>query len=293
MIKSMTGYGRAQEVVDGIDITVEVKSVNHRYFEFSSRVPRVYGFIEDKLKTLFQKGVSRGKIDCYVQIECLENPDAVVEVNYSLADGYVNALNEISARYENVKNDMTASVVSRYPDVLSVRKKAEDEEKIWAAVECVATKALEAFVNMRKIEGAKLYDDIMSRCDTILGYVRFVEKKSPETVGNYIEKLKARIKDLIGDVNVDEQRLLTEAAIFADKVAVAEETVRLKSHIEQMKAFLNAEEAIGRKMDFLIQEFNREANTIGSKSQDIELSRTVVDIKSEIEKIREQIQNVE
>lgn len=293
MIKSMTGYGRAQEIVDGIDITVELKSVNHRYFEFSSRVPRVYGFIEEKLKSLFQKSISRGKVDCYVQIECLENPDAVVEVNFSLADGYVKALNEISERYENVKNDMTASIVSRYPDVLAVRKKAEDEDKIWTAVECVATKALEAFVNMRKIEGAKLYDDIACRCDTILNYVEFVEKKSPETVGSYIEKLKARMKDLIGDVNVDEQRLLTEAAIFADKVAVAEETVRLKSHIEQMRTFLNAEEAIGRKMDFLIQEFNREANTIGSKSQDIELSRTVVEIKSEIEKIREQIQNVE
>lgn len=293
MIKSMTGYGRAQEIVDGIDITVEVKSVNHRYFEFSSRVPRIYGFIEDKLKSLFQKSISRGKVDCFVQIECLENPDAVVEVNFSLADGYVKALNEISERYENVKNDMTASVVSRYPDVLAVRKKAEDEDKIWAAVECVASKALDAFVNMRKIEGAKLYDDILSRCDTILGYVEFVEKKSPETVGNYIEKLKVRINDLIGDVNVDEQRLLTEAAIFADKIAVAEETVRLKSHIEQMKTFLNSQEAIGRKMDFLIQEFNREANTIGSKSQDIELSRTVVEIKSEIEKIREQIQNVE
>lgn len=293
MIKSMTGYGRAQEIVDGIDITVEVKSVNHRYFEFSSRVPRVYGFIEDKLKSLFQKSISRGKVDCYVQIECLETPDAVVEVNFSLADGYVKALSEIASRYDSVKNDMTSSVVSRYPDVLSVRKKAEDEEKIWSAVECVATKALEAFVNMRKIEGAKMYEDIMSRCDTICGYVEFVEKKSPETVGQYIEKLKARMRDLLGDVNVDEQRLLTEAAIFADKVAVAEETVRLKSHIEQMKSFLNSEEAIGRKMDFLVQEFNREANTIGSKSQDIELSRTVVEIKSEIEKIREQVQNVE
>ncbi len=293
MIKSMTGYGRAQEVINGIDITVEVKSVNHRYFEFSSRVPRAYGFLDDKLKSLFQKGISRGKVDCYVQIECLETPDALVEVNFSLADGYIKALGEIASRYEGVKNDITASIVSRYPDVLSVRKKPEDEEKIWEAVETVATKALDAFVKMRTIEGARLHDDIMSRCDTILGYVEFVEKKSPETVGQYVEKLKARMKDLIGDVNVDEQRLLTEAAIFADKIAVAEETVRLKSHIAQMKTFLNAEEAIGRKMDFLIQEFNREANTIGSKSQEIELSRTVVEIKAEIEKIREQVQNIE
>ncbi|MBR5272958.1 MAG: YicC family protein [Clostridia bacterium] len=293
MIKSMTGYGRAQKIVDGIDITVEVKSVNHRYFEFSSRVPRAYGFLEDKLKSLFQKSISRGKVDCYVQIDCLDTPDALVEVNFSLADGYIKALDEISSRYGNVKNDITASIVSRYPDVLSVRKKPEDEEKIWAAVETVASMALDAFVNMRKVEGSRMYDDIMSRCDTILGYVEFVEKKSPETVGLYVDKLKARMRDLIGDVNVDEQRLLTEAAIFADKIAVAEETVRLKSHIEQMRTFLNAEEAIGRKMDFLVQEFNREANTIGSKSQEIELSRTVVEIKSEIEKIREQVQNIE
>ena len=292
MIRSMTGYGRALEVIDSMSITAEIKSVNHRYFEFSSRTPRTYGFLDEKLKSYVQSKVSRGKIECYIFIESLEAEDCTVEINHSLASGYIKALSELSERY-GLENDTTVTSVAKYHDIFSIHKEEADEERIWQAVKTVLDKAIVSFVSMREAEGEKLKNDILSRCDTILEKVAFIEERSPETVKENNEKLLERMKNVLGDVHVDEQRLLTEAAIYADKIAVAEETVRLRSHISQMHEFMKSEAAIGKKMDFLIQEFNREANTIGSKAQDVEIAKRVIDIKSDIEKIREQVQNIE
>lgn len=292
MIRSMTGFGRAQEIVDGMSITVEMKSVNHRYFDFSSRVPRTFGFLDEKLKSYIQTVVSRGKMECFVQIEELREEDCIVSLNHSLAKGYINALNELCETYE-LRNDMTVSSVARYHDIFSVHKNEADEERIWNAVKMVTDSALKNFIAMREREGEKLKKDVLERCELILSNVAFIETRSPQTVSEYNAKLIERMRSVLEDVNVDEQRLLTEAAIYADKVAVAEETVRLRSHISQMYEFMSSSEAIGRKMDFLVQEFNREANTIGSKAQDVEIARKVIDIKAEIEKIREQIQNIE
>lgn len=292
MVRSMTGYGRGQEIIDGMDITVEIKSVNHRYFEFSARAPRQYMFLEEKLKAYFQQVLSRGKAECFVQIEMMEESDYTITLNHSVAEGYLKAFNEIKEKY-GIENDITASSLARFNDVLSIRRNESDEDKIWNAVKTVASKAAEGIVSMREAEGKKLREDVLSRIDTITRKVRFVEERSPETVREYQQKLLERINEAIGSLQVDEQRILTEAAIYADKVAVAEETVRLMSHMQQLKEFFECEEAIGRKMDFLVQEMNREANTIGSKAQDVEIARCVLDIKAEIEKIREQIQNIE
>lgn len=292
MIKSMTGYGRNVQIVDGMNITVEIKSVNHRYFEFSSRVPRSFGFLEEKLKSYFMGRLTRGKMECYVSLETVEEPDTIVSLNHPLIKGYLAAYEELEKTY-GLENNIKVSDISRIPDAFSLRKEAADEDRIWAAVEAVAAEALAGFVAMREKEGERLKADVASRLDIILENVAFIEERSPETVKEYNEKLVARLNELLEDAHIDEQRLLTEAAIFADKIAVAEETVRLRSHISQMRSFLEADEAIGKKMDFLIQEFNREANTIGSKASDVEIARKVVEIKAEIEKIREQIQNIE
>lgn len=292
MVKSMTGYGRCEETVGGRRITVELKSVNHKYFEFSPRVTRGYGFLEDKLKTYVQSRVARGKIDLFLSIETLEDADVIVSVNHSLAAGYIAALREITERYK-LPDTVTVNSLSRYSDIFSVHKAPEDEEAIWAAVKTVLEKAVDAFIAMRETEGRRLYDDVMSRAAVILELVGKIEARSPETVKEYSERLEAKLREVLSDTTIDEQRILTEAAIFADKVAVAEETVRLRSHFEQLKALLNAEEPSGRKMDFLVQEMNRETNTIGSKASDSQIAYMVVDIKAEIEKIREQIQNIE
>ncbi len=292
MVKSMTGYGRCKETVGGRRITVELKSVNHKYFEFSPRVTRGYGFLEDKLKTYVQSRVARGKIDLFLSIETLEDADVIVSVNHSLAAGYIAALREITERYK-LPDTVTVNSLSRYSDIFSVHKAPEDEEAIWAAVKTVLEKAVDAFIAMRETEGRRLYDDVMSRAAVILELVGKIEARSPETVKEYRERLEAKLREVLSDTTIDEQRILTEAAIFADKVAVAEETVRLRSHFEQLKALLNAEEPSGRKMDFLVQEMNRETNTIGSKASDSQIAYMVVDIKAEIEKIREQIQNIE
>lgn len=292
MIKSMTGYGRAQQSVDGMNITVELKSVNHRYFEFTSKLPRNYGFLDEKLKSFFSTKLTRGKTECYVQIEAVDEPDTVISLNHSLVKGYLEAYKELSDTY-GIENDIKVSNLARVGDIFTVRKKEADEDKIWAAVETVAAAALDGFIAMREREGEKLKADVLSRLDTIIENVEFIEERSPQTVAEYNEKLVARMKELLGEAHIDEQRILTEAAIFADKVAVAEETVRLRSHISQLRSFLELNEAVGKKMDFLVQELNREANTIGSKAQDVEIARRVVAIKAEIEKIREQIQNIE
>ena len=292
MIKSMTGFGRAQETVDGMTVTVELKSVNHRYFEFTAKVPRTYGFLEEKLKSFLNARVSRGKMECYVSIENLEESDMEVVVNPSLAKGYVDALRTLSETF-GLKEDYSAISIAKFPDVLTLRKAPANEEKIWNAVQKVTELAVERFVTMRETEGEKLRADILSKADTILEHVAFVESRSPQTVREYHEKLRQRMEELLENTQVDEQRLLTEAAIFADKVAVDEETVRLRSHISQLREFLNADEPIGRKLDFLVQEMNRESNTIGSKAQDVEIAKRVIAIKAEVEKIREQVQNIE
>lgn len=292
MVKSMTGFGRACKEIEGYMITVEIKSVNHRYFEFSCRCPRQYGFIDDKIKSFINSKVARGKIECFVGIEALNTESADVVVNNTLAGAYVKALKELSDNY-GLKEDFGASTVARFPDVLVVRKSEEDENKIWQLVKIVADEAVERFIEMRKVEGKRMYDDVYSRSQFILDTVSFIEERSPQTVKEYNDKLVERVHELLGDVSLDENRLLQEVAIYADKVAVAEETVRLRSHISQLRDFISSDEAVGRKLDFLIQEINRETNTIGSKCNDVEIARKVVDVKAEIEKIREQIQNIE
>ncbi|MEG1244662.1 MAG: YicC/YloC family endoribonuclease, partial [Oscillospiraceae bacterium] len=253
---------------------------------------RAYGFLDEKIKSYLQSVISRGKIECYIQIEALDSDDVVVRVNHSLAKSYINALNELAQRYD-IRNDISVSSLSRYSDIFSVHKAQADEDKIWAAVKPVLEQAANSFISMREREGQKLKEDILSRANTILEGVEFVEKRSPETVKEYKQKLEIRIKELIADAHIDEQRLLTEAAIFADRTAVDEETVRLRSHIEQLYSMFEDEVAVGRKMDFLVQEINREANTIGSKAQNVEIAGKVLIIKAEVEKIREQVQNIE
>ncbi|MBQ8795179.1 MAG: YicC family protein [Clostridia bacterium] len=292
MIRSMTGFGRAEATVSGKLITVELKSVNHRYFEFNCRTSRGYAFLEEKLKSYLSTRVSRGKIDMFVSITSVEDSDVEVVVNHSLASAYTKAFTELADTYK-VENDLTASVLSRIPDVLTVHKVQEDESEIYNIVLPVVSQAVDKFVAMREVEGQRLSDDVMSRAKTILDIVSLIEARSPETVKEYEKRLYDRISELLESATVDEQRILTEAAVFADKVAVAEETVRLRSHFDQMESIMRSNEAVGRKLDFIMQEMNREANTIGSKVTDAELAHRVVDIKAELEKIREQIQNIE
>ena len=294
MIKSMTGFGRCEAEINGREITVEIKSVNHRYFEFSCRTPRGYGFLDDKLKSYVNSRVSRGKIDMFVTVGANDEAPSEVTVNHQLVSGYINAMREISDTY-GIENDVTVVSLSRFPDVFTVHKPAEDEEQITNDVLSVAKTALDSFITMRETEGEKMKADILSRANTILSIVGEIEERSPQTVAEYEERLLERIKQTLEDyeVEIDEQRVLTEVAVFSDKVAVAEETVRLRSHFAQLEKFLEYDEPVGRKIDFIIQEMNREANTIGSKVQDAVLAHKVVDIKSEIEKIREQVQNIE
>ncbi len=292
MLRSMTGYGRSQQTIGGRDILVEIRSVNHRYFEFSARVPRVYGYLEEKMKSFVQGWVSRGKVDINVIVFTVEGQDAVVELNRSLAQGYLSALRSVSEEYQ-LQDDLSLSVLSRFPDVFSVRKAAEDEEVIWDAVRTVAEDALSRFVEMREKEGEKMRQDISGRLDVIEEWVGEIERRSPETTKAYRERLYAKLREVLEERAVDEARILTEAAVFSERVAVDEETVRLRSHLNQYRSFLSSKEPIGRKLDFLTQEVNREINTIGSKAQDLAVTRIVVDLKSEVEKIREQIQNIE
>ncbi len=292
MVRSMTGFGRAQASVEGYNITVEIRSVNHRYFELYTKIPRTYSFLEEKVKALLQTEISRGKVECSVQIEATADESVIVTVNEPLAKGYVDAVKQISDSF-GIANDLTALSVARFSDVLSISKAPVDEDLLWSKVSPVVSDALKGFIDMRLAEGVKLSQDVLSRADIILNNVAYIEERSPETVKTYSEKLLERMKTVLGDTQIDEARILTEAAIYADKVAVAEETVRLRSHIEQLHTMLESTEAVGRKLDFLVQEINREANTIGSKAQDVDIARRVIDIKAEVEKIREQIQNIE
>ena len=292
MVSSMTGFGKCTELLNGREITVEIKSVNHRYFEFSARVPRAYGFLEEKLKSFVQKKVARGKVEIGVFIVNIETSDTKISANEEVAKGYIEALRSLCEPL-GVVDDIRLSSVARFPDVFSVTREETDEDSLWLDVVSVAEKAVDAFSEMRASEGQNLKTDLLNRLITIEGLVSKVEQRSPERVKEYRERLYQKISEVLSNTAIDEARIVTEAAIFADKIAVDEETVRLRSHIGQFREILELPESIGRKLDFLIQEFNREANTIGSKCQDAEGARVVVDIKSEIEKIREQVQNIE
>ncbi len=292
MARSMTGFGRAGYTASGLDITVELKSVNHRYFEFTSRLPRGYMYLEEKLKSFCQQQISRGKLEVSVIIEDKGAETAAVEANTALAEAYLNAVKGLSERLR-IKNDVKMSSLMNIPELFTVKKQTLEEETVTSAVLAAAEEAMDSFIAMRDAEGERLKADVLSRADEILRKVEYIEERSPETVTAYRQRLEQKIRELIADAQVDEQRLLTETAVFADKVAVSEETVRLRSHIEQLRQLLDGGGPVGRKLDFIVQEMNREANTIGSKAQDIDIARTVVDIKSEIEKIREQIQNIE
>ncbi len=288
----MTGYGRGQATVDGTDILVEIKSVNNRYYDFSARLPRMYGYLEEKLKTFMNGSISRGKIEVSVSIYNSGSKSEEISINLDVANGYINALREANQSL-GLTDDITLSHVSRFPEVFIVKKIIEDEESVWNNIKPVAEEAVAKFVAMRETEGEKMKEDLSSRLDFILSKVEEVEKISPTTTENYRNRLYQKLKDVLSDNNIDEQRILTEAAIFSEKVAVDEETVRLRSHISQFRELLETDEPVGRKLDFLVQEMNRESNTIGSKAQDIAITKIVVDVKSEIEKIREQIQNIE
>ncbi len=295
MIRSMTGYGRGEGAYEGVNITIELRSVNNRYLDCSIKMPRTYIFAEEALKERVQSKVSRGKVDVFINITHTGGEALSVTVNEDLAKGYIDALWRLYelGNGQTVKMDYCATDLARFPDVLMVEKQEEDMDAMKAQLLEVLDLAIEDFNTMRTREGGKLAADILSRADTIEALTGVVEERSPKTVAEYRAKLEAKMQEVLQNVQIDQNRLLTEAAIFADKVAVDEETVRLHSHLEQLRDMLGKGGAVGRKLDFLIQEFNREANTIGSKCNDIDITRTVVDIKAEIEKIREQIQNIE
>ena len=292
MIRSMTGYGRAIEEKAGYQITAELRSVNARFLETSVRLPRAYSFLEDKIRAKVGSRVSRGKVDVSILLEATEADDVVVDVNTSLAAGYAVAAKQL-AEALGLVDDFTVSRLMERSDIFTVRKAPADEDALWQAVEAVLDEAIDAFIAMRETEGKKLRDDVRARADAIAESVAFVEERSPQTVTAYREGLYKRMQEVLDGAGVDEARILQEAAVYADKVAVDEETVRLRSHLDQLRQFLEAEEPIGRKLDFLAQEMNREANTIGSKASDLPIADRVIDMKANIEKIREQIQNIE
>ena len=292
MVKSMTGYGRARQTLHGRDITVEVRSVNNRYLDCTVKVPRTYIFAEDSVKSRVQKAVSRGKVDVFITIDATAADETVVAVNEPLARGYYEALTKIRDMF-SLEGELTAAVLAKFPDVLTVTKAEEDLESVAGDICAVLDEALEAYNAMRAVEGVKLCEDIAGRVTTIETVVGKVEERSPQTVAAYREKLTARMQEVLQSATIDESRILTEAAIFADKIAVDEETVRLRSHIAQLRAMLKSDQPVGRKLDFLIQEVNRECNTIGSKCNDLTIAQDVVNMKAEVEKIREQVQNIE
>ena len=292
LIKSMTGYGRAVETVNGREFTVELRSVNNRYLDCTVKLPRSVSFAEDAVKQAVKASVSRGKVDVFISIKSETVEDTTITLNKTVLEGYLSAMRQMAEEC-GVKDDISVSVVSRLPEVFSVEKPEVDEEQLLSDLMSVVDKALEGYNAMRAIEGAALDADLRSRGNTILELVSQVERGNAQTVVDYRARLEAKLKEVLANTAIDESRILTEAAIFADKVAVDEETVRLRSHLDQMNAMLTGGGAIGRKLDFLLQEMNREANTIGSKCTDVKLARIVVDIKAELEKIREQTQNIE
>ena len=292
MIKSMTGYGRAVGVFADKQITVELRSVNNRYLDCAVKLPRLCAFCEDAVKQAVKQSVTRGKADVFVTVNMTQSSDVSIGLNKPVLEGYLAAMKVMADSYP-VRDDISVSTLSRLPDVFTVEKAEQDEDELKAQLLGVVAEALGNYDAMRRTEGEALARDLSAKVDFILEKVAFVEQRSPQTVAEYRQKLLARMREVLDTVAVDEARILTEAAIFADEVAVDEETVRLRSHLDQLRAMLGSKEPIGRKLDFLMQEINRETNTIGSKCSDLEIARVVVDIKAELEKIREQIQNIE
>ncbi len=292
MIKSMTGFGRGHKLLNGRDITVEIRAVNHRYYEFSARIPRSLGFAEEKLKSMLQGRISRGKVEVSVLVCNTEAADEKITINREIVREYVDALRSVREEF-SLNDDLALSNILRIPDAFTVVKTETDEEQLWQDIRAAAEEALERFISMRETEGGRMRQDIASRLDRIEEWVGIIEKRSPAIVEEYRKRLYDKMCEVLSSANIDESRILMEAGIFSEKTAVDEETVRLRSHIAQFRSMLESGEPVGRKLDFLVQEMNRETNTIGSKVQDIEVTRIIVDQKSEIEKIREQIQNIE
>lgn len=292
LIKSMTGYGRAVETVNGREFTVELRSVNNRYLDCSVRLPRMLSFAEDAVKQAVKASVSRGKVDVFISLRSETGEDVKISLNKAVLEGYLSAMRQMVNEY-GVMDDISVSSVSRLPEVFTIEKPEVDEQQLLCDLMDVVKKALEGYDAMRCTEGQALDRDLRSRGQTILDLVSQVEQGNAQTVVDYRAHLEAKLREVLANTNIDESRILTEAAIFADKVAVDEETVRLRSHLEQMNTMLTAGGPVGRKLDFLLQEMNREANTIGSKCTDLKLAKIVVDIKAELEKIREQTQNIE
>lgn len=292
MIKSMTGYGRAQGSFSGGDITVEIKSVNNRYLDCGVKLPRGYAYLEEGVKSQVQKAISRGKVDVFITINAAGADNVKISVNEPVAKGYIDAMHRLVQEY-GIQDDISASAISKFSDVFLVEKQEQDENEVKSAISGVVAEALSAFDAMRTREGEALKTDLLQKAEGILTLVSKVEERSPITVKAYRERLTAKMQEVLEDRQIDEARIIQEAAIYADKVAVDEETVRLRSHVDQLQNMLSEGGVIGRKLDFLMQEMNREANTIGSKGNDVEQARNVVSIKSELEKIREQIQNIE
>ena len=291
-MKSMTGYGRARQVLNGREITAEIRSVNHRYFDCSVKAPKIYGFLDDAVKKFAGQSIVRGKIDVFISVVSVQAKDVKIMLNESVADNYYALLQELMEKYP-FSNDIGVMGFARLPDVMTTEHEEADAEQIKGDVLSVLEEAIAMFDQMRRTEGDKMKDDIQSRGNHIQQILREIEVRAPQRVTEYREKLTAKMQEVLQNAGIDPQRILLEAAVYADKVAVDEETVRLQSHLRQLDTMLNSPAAIGRKLDFLIQEMNREANTIGSKSNDLEMTGKVVDIKAEIEKIREQVQNIE
>ncbi len=292
MLKSMTGYGRQEAITGGKKIQVEIKSVNHRFSDYSIKVPRHLGFLEDRMRRYISENVTRGKIDVFITVENYDEADRDIFLNEELAKNYIEVLRELRDKFD-LRDDISVSSVSRYSDIFKTERREEDQEEIWSLVKSVACDALEAFIAMRSREGERIEKDLRDRIAYMRELAKKIDERSPQTVAEYKEKLYSKIKELLEDRDIDEARILTEVAIFADKVAVNEETVRLESHFEEFNEILDSGKPAGRKLDFLIQEINREVNTIGSKASDIEIAKIVVTLKGEIEKLREQIQNIE
>lgn len=292
MIRSMTGFGREHRVIGGREYLVEIRSVNSRYYEFNAKLPRQYMYLEEKLKSLVKEKISRGKVEVSLSVYNIQGKETAVTVNELVVENYLNAMRETAEKF-GLKDDLTLSSIFRMSDAFNVVRADVDEEEIWSAVKETAEEALAKFVAMRETEGEKMKADILSKLSNIEAMIEKVCEYSPETVKAYRERLTAKMNEILENKQIDEQRILLEAGIFAEKVAVDEETVRLKSHFAQFRSMMETEELVGRKLDFLVQELNRETNTIGSKAQDLRITKIVVDVKSEIEKIREQIQNIE
>ena len=292
MIKSMTGYGSAKSTSGKLEIAIEVRSVNNRYLDSTIKLPRVFNAFEEHLKSIVQECISRGKVDVYISIDSSKSDDIEIRINRPLVEAYVSALRTIAQENE-LSSDIRVADLIRFPDILQAEKKEVDAEKLCEDISNVLVSAIADLNEMRNREGEKLSKDISARLDEIERLTAIAAELSPKSVEEYRKKLETRMSEVLQSNNIDEARILTEAAIFADKVAINEETVRLKSHIEQLRELILSEEPVGRKIDFLVQEFNREANTIGSKGHDTEMSKIIVELKAEIEKIREQAQNIE